>query len=423
MGPVRTTRPLLLTCAAGAGVAAGVAHASNNTHLRTPVVWDGEALCGTQDADVACGVIVDRSQGTTWHFPYGIPSEDTEVTMDEVPDSRRHQFFAFCRARAPLLDRLPGWITQADVDAAAEVIACTTPMDEGPDECAPLVDPSDVSPDDVLETAADWQGCFFRVTADDARRPITCEMAQMGIDWATDAVPVGVYAIEGYTWEPAFNLWSPRPGFVKIVDDPSDAVQDRPAAAILVEGDGLIETGDPVELPACVDALPGSTLHAEWALAPEGDEDPVWHEIAPAAPVDDGPTVIELDPPEEAEGKFIVVRATVEDPMGRSWIAYTQKELGVLPGTDCPDEGGGIVVDPDCEDGGSSESDGGSSEGSGGSGTEAGAADDGDGGSAGGGCGCHAPAPAVFSGVWLLGWRRRARRAYAAACADPSSSR
>ena len=41
--------------------------------------------------------IVDRTVDAKLVLNYTIPYEDTEGTSDEVADSRRHQFLAFCR--------------------------------------------------------------------------------------------------------------------------------------------------------------------------------------------------------------------------------------------------------------------------------------------------------------------------------------
>jgi MYXO-CTERM domain-containing protein len=394
---------------------ASEARASNETHERTPVAWDGEAVCGADDGDVVCGLVLDRSNETSLHVPYGIPLEDTDVSMDEVIDSRRHQFFALCRQPPPALERPPNWVTDADVQAAGEVIVCTTPMDEGPEECAPLADPDSVDPEDVLETSSEWAGCWYRITADDMRRPITCEMAEPGVDWDVSGLPVGVYVVEGYTWEPALNLWSLRPGFVKVLDDPQSAEEDLPAAALLSVADaedGIIYSGSSIEVEGCTDALDGSTLTAEWGALPNGPGDVTWEAFVVDQAVEDGAFVLDFDVPEEAEAEFIQIRVTVEDPMGRAWTAYLPGELGVLPGNDCPDEGGGgIVSDPDCPSGGDTTGDTGTDSGSstsGGASSDSGSANDGGQTS---GCGCAAiPSGHGAAGLVLLvlaGARRR----------------
>ena len=71
-----------------AATLSGVAYAGNGVHPRTPVVWS---------EDTPCMTVVDRSQAVSLSLDYTIPYEDTEVTPDEVADSRRHQFIALCR--------------------------------------------------------------------------------------------------------------------------------------------------------------------------------------------------------------------------------------------------------------------------------------------------------------------------------------
>ena len=61
--------------------------------------------------------IVDRTVDAKLVLNYTIPYEDTEVTSDEVADSRRHQFLAFCRGHSRQ-EPLPVWLTDADVAAA-----------------------------------------------------------------------------------------------------------------------------------------------------------------------------------------------------------------------------------------------------------------------------------------------------------------
>lgn len=336
------------------GLVPTTSDASNETHKRTPAIWDVEnAECGISEPDVACGVVIDRSGQTQWHLAYGIPFEDTEVTTDEVVDSRRHQFFATCRQRLPVKPwgSLPNWINDADVQAAGDVIVCVDPDDDGPEECGPLVDPQDVEAEDVLESNTQWAGCWERITADADRRPITCAMADAGTDWNLSGLQTGVYVIEGYTWEPAFNLWSQRPGFVKVVDDPDDVAQDVPAGAMMpLGGDGLVYTKEITELSACVDAMDGSTMSADWAALPVGNEELTWHRFIEDQSIDSGSFTLEFEAPEESEWEFIVLRMIVEDPMGRTWTAYSSRELEVVPGVDCEDDGGGLIPDPNCED-------------------------------------------------------------------------
>jgi hypothetical protein len=169
---------------ATAWIVPGAAEASNGLHPRTPVQWN----------DTVCMELVDRTADPVYLLDYDIPFEDTEVTTDEVADSRTHQFFALCR-QYHAQEYLPNWITWADLDAAA---------------AKKLVDPGAFDDLDVFETSPVWADCWSRITEDDARRPITNAMADMDVPWDTSALPAGTYIIEGYTHEPAFNMWSSR---------------------------------------------------------------------------------------------------------------------------------------------------------------------------------------------------------------------
>lgn len=377
-------------------LAPAVAQAGNGLHPRTPVVWNG----------VECRGMHDRTSAATWHVEYDIPYEDTEVTVDEVADSRRHQFFALCRDNSPQ-DFLPNWITWADVMAAGD---------------AGLVDPATITDEQVLETNADWSSCFQRINADDARLPITTENAAAGVAWDTAAVDPGGYTLFGYTWEPPFNLWVQRPGFVKVYDGDPDAV--APAIAITTGEQVLYKNGSGI-IEGCVDALQGSTLAAYWAIA---QDDPEWISFVEDEPVAGESFAIEFDAPEGLVGESGMLRVDITDPMGRTTTAYGIELVIVLP-TDDPGscgDGGGFVADPGCEDtGGSAESTGGGATDDGGivTGTSGDAGSttdpmadggdaDGDGGGK-GGCACStAPAPVPLGGAALLvlglfGLRRR----------------
>src|SRR5688500_3882464 len=83
------------------------ASAANGLEPRTPVAWPDSTPCLT---------VVDRQQEAMLHMAYGVPYEDVDVTVDEVADSRRHQFVAFCRDHSRE-EFLPIWLTWKDVEA------------------------------------------------------------------------------------------------------------------------------------------------------------------------------------------------------------------------------------------------------------------------------------------------------------------
>jgi hypothetical protein len=282
----------------------GAARAGNEAHPRTPVLWP----------DAACSSVVDRSETATLELTYAIPFEDTMLGPDELPDSRTHQFFALCRQRDPG-ELLPQWITRDDVERAAAL---------------GLVDAASVGPEQVLDEAPAWAGCFVRITADDARRPITFAAAAEPVAWTLADAPLGVHQIAGYTFEPPFNLWRARPGFVKLLADASDPAQDLPAAA-LPSADAIWPGRGTLEL--CVDAIPPIEAFVEWApFAPQLDYQPLaQHTIA--AP---GTVVLELEGPAIDEPIEAVLRVRVVDGLGREFVAHHANTLAFEPALDEP---------------------------------------------------------------------------------------
>ncbi len=300
-------RRSLAACSLASALAAcpQSARAGNEAHVRTPVLWPSQ-----------CAVIVDRSVDPTVHFDYSIPLEDTELTPDELPDSRTHQFVALCRDR-PLSEILPGWITRADVERSAMI---------------GLIDDPGVSSEAILDESAAWAGCFVRITADDDRRPITFAQAALGVDWDTSGAAPGVWTIAGYTFEPAFNLWRDRPGFVKIVDDRADPSQDLPALALL-GAEQIVEPGATIELEACADVLEPATIELEWTeFAPTLN----WQPLAELELEADGPLALAFKAPIEAAERELLIRARLTDALGRERLAYLPTRVTVLP---CPPEG------------------------------------------------------------------------------------
>lgn len=373
------------------------AKAGNGLHPRTPVDWSG----------APCMTIIDRSQTTIFALEYTIPYEDTDVTPDEVDDSRTHQFFAFCRDHHRE-EIIPGWITEADlIDSDAHGLGD-----------AELVD----AELNVLENAPQWADCWVRISDDDERRPITFAAAAEPIMWDTMALPAGTWVIEGYTYEPWTNAWWPHPGVFKIIDDP-DPAASGPAAALTFP-EQIVEYGDEATISGCVDAMDGATMTASWALGGFGTE-PVWMEFASDLDVQSGSFELAFAPPIETVSSTVLIKVEVSDPIGRSWTAHAIADIGVTEdfGDDGCDDGGGFVSDPcGTEDGGETgdpgetgESGGAGSSGdssdtgdSSGEGTSSGALDGADG----GGCNCSiGPGTGPGSGralggrgsLWLLG--------------------
>ncbi len=356
--------------------------ASNGTKPRIPVDWSG----------AACMNIIDRSASPVLNIPYSVPQEDLDQTDDEVADSRTHQFFAMCRARDPQTF-LPRWITQADI-AAAEAVGAAAP---------------DIDPEDVFETSTTWADCWNRITPDDQRRPISFAAAMEGQDWDTSTLPAGTYTIEGYTWEPALNIYSLHPGVYKIVDSP-ELEASGPALAV-TNTEEVINRDETVTIAGCVSAMEGSTITAYWGRA---EQQVQWQPFVQDDPVSGDMFAVEFTPPEELAGESAMVRVDVTDPMGRTYTNY-MRELVIVLGTDGPSDcgGGGFIGGAGCMDSsgsaGSDGSDTGDATGATGSATTPGQTGEDGGGP--GGCGCRSqgsgPGGLGLFALMLLWARRR----------------
>jgi MYXO-CTERM domain-containing protein len=367
---------------AGLSFAATAVHAGNGTKPRVLVDWTG----------TPCMTIVDRSVDPVLNIEYSVAKDDTELTPDEVDDSRTHQFFAFCRTH-DLQTFLPRWIKQDDIDRAQAKGSA----------------PDMILPEDVLDTNTTWADCWYRVNADDARRPITVAAAAEGVDWNTSTVPAGTYRLEGYTFEPPFNVWSMSPGVVKVVDDPDPAASDP---AIAVENtEELLYRDETVAIRGCVSAMDGATITAYFAAAGPAAQ---WQPFIEDEPVVGTSFAVDLTSPEELVGESAMIRVDVTDPMGRTFTNYMREFVVVLDSVDpngCPEESGGAG----CGDSGEGTIGESTISGSGGADGDASTGvtpeqDD----TGGDGCGCRAPtnrAPSVAGllAFGVLGIRRRRR--------------
>ena len=354
------------------------AAAGNGSKLRTPVIWEPGP----------CMTIVDRSANPMLHLSYTVgredPPEGQPLPAAEVDDSRTHQFFAFS-ADHPDFFFLPNWITNADVAAAAAKY---------------LVKPDDVDVEDVLETHPEWSDRFLRITADDDRRPITFETAALGVDWDTSSAPAGTWVVQGYTYEPAFNIYERRPGVVKLIDGGSP--EDYAPAVAFGREELLIYRNSVVTLRGCADAMEGSLLTAEWSLL---QPEPQWVPFVVDLQVDSGELELELVPPAELVGAQGLLRATVRDPMGRAYTTHALQAIEVL------DQDGPNACSTACDGADTAGATSGDASTDAGDASSGAPADDSGGGR---GCGCtHVPhrggATALLPFSLVL-WRRRAAR-------------
>jgi MYXO-CTERM domain-containing protein len=297
-----------------------LAQAGNGAHPRTPVDWSG----------APCMTIIDRSAGVSvYPLTYAIPYEDIELTPDEVDNSRTHQFFAYCRDRH-LEDILPGWITEVDVQAA---------VDKG----LGTIDVVDLELD-VLENAPDWASCWSRISEDADRRPITFAAAAEPVPWDTSMLPAGTYVVDGYTYEPWYNLWSPHPGVFKIVDDLDPAASPPAAALTFVEQ--TVNWGDEASITGCVDAMDGATMTLSWSNGNINGE-PNWMPFAEDVPAPTGTFDLGFVPPIEAASNSVMIKLDIVDPLDREWTAYSRAYIAVVEGTgDTGCDSGSFVSNP-----------------------------------------------------------------------------
>lgn len=307
---VRRLLPLLVLASVPA-LPAAPAHAANGLRPRTPAVFDG----------VPCLQSVER--GTPLDIEYSVTFDDTELTPDELPDSRKHQFFAFSRTNWNFA--FPVWINQSDFDRAEANGDITV----------------EFGPDDILESSSPWPAdTWVRITPDDPRLPITLEQAAMGVTWDTTDVAPGTWLVAAYTWEPENNLWSPRFGAVR-VEEPGDPESAGPTV-FLPRQDGLLANrGEPLAVAGCVQAPEGSTITASWGTIAGGIDEPEWIPFLEDEPVESGELELELVAPAEA-GATIKLRVEITDPQGRSYVAYTPTTIAVVGEVmETGDDGGG----------------------------------------------------------------------------------
>lgn len=308
---------LLLLGSALPWTAAPTAWATNGEKPRVPVKWinSGE-----------CIATFDKAQRSSTHLQYNFEGPDDVMppeSMDELPDSRKHQFFAFCRHQHRQ-ELLPRWITAQDHQRALQF-----GMDTG------------VSGNDfILEQHPQWAGCVHRINADDARLPITHAQARQGVAWNFAALPTGSYVLQAYTWEPPENIWTnpPRPGVVRVWDSRKESL---PPPALSFDESNLIGyKNQTLQIQGCLASAPNSTWSVDYAPLPAAGQPVHWTPLQGPTPVTT-PT-FRLDfiaPPDKLAGpstKFML-RATITDPQGRSYIGYSRGDLIVL-GIDAPDD-------------------------------------------------------------------------------------
>lgn len=293
-----------------------VASAANGAVPRTPPVF----------VDPQCLTVVDRTVDPVFQLDFSIPFEDVELTPDEPSDARTFQFFAVCRDFSAA-EALPPWISADDVMRS---------IASGAIEQAP-------SPAQVLEGNAAWSSghdgapdtCVLPVNGANDRIPITCAATDGGAAWDTSAAPAGNYLIWGYTFQPSVNLWTPRPGVVRVVD--GDDASLPPVVSLMSPwGEPQVYADDGFRIVGCMAGVPGTVVRVEWTAINQDLDDPAaWAPVADDLDAASGTFDLLFLPPPEAVNQAVVVRATATDPQGRTWVAHARGAMIVLPGDGC----------------------------------------------------------------------------------------
>ena len=308
-----------IVLAGGIILAPTAARAANGILPRSPTLFPG----------APCMLTVDKAKQSTIHFDYMVGFEDapTNLTMDELDDSRTHQFFALDHLLFDSVPSLPNWITQSDFDRAATKQMFVNTY----------------GPEDFLETSTEWGSAdWVRITPDDARLPISNAQAAMGFDWDISDVAPGTWIVLGYTFEPENNKWSPRRGAVRIID--SGQSSDLGPSAWIYAGAMLDESSpvgtatqaQPYEVPYCVVAAPGSKMTASWGLL-EGVDEPDWVPFVDGEDVPaDGDHTFTLEPPSATADSTIKLRLVIDQPDGSSIETFSVGKVQVIGDPNAP---------------------------------------------------------------------------------------
>ncbi|MBV1857061.1 MAG: hypothetical protein KUG77_01525 [Nannocystaceae bacterium] len=279
------------------------ARASNSARPRTAPVFDSRT----------CLLEVDVSKDPFLRFSYDLPYEDTDLTEDELPDSRTLRFALISQPVHPT-QTLPNWLDRDDAERA---------LDAGLIETAP-------DAEDVASESSEWNGRITGLRS--APRHLSCdEPREVEVDMSRTAP--GVYELWAYTFEPPLNLWTHRPGLVVI----SDGLVTAPGAALrtvtpqLGDGPGL-----GVSMRGC--GVVGTTVRVSWIDAAAADfADPAaWTPLAETVLAD---ASLQLDAavPGEVRDRGVMFRLDVERD-GEQWtsglhgpVSFSADSEGIAP--------------------------------------------------------------------------------------------
>lgn len=224
--------------------------------------------------DAPCVVVADKRAQGHLDISYSVWMDDTAIEAGDIPvsDAKTHQFFALAGTiytigvddlYVPFTDLegrgvvYPLWITHKDVQRSAAAVELATGV---------TADQTDLPPARVLETRPDLEGSWLRITADDARRPITASQALHPVRWMLADVPAGVYTVAGYVFSPPYNAWAPRPGVVKVID-----AAHNPAAGALERVNEVVFAYQGRRVKGCVDVPDDTKLDAYYFVEEKPD--------------------------------------------------------------------------------------------------------------------------------------------------------
>jgi hypothetical protein len=315
-----------------------IAHALSSPHA----VWAHPSMAEAPLFGMAadCVQVVDKQMTEVLHVSYTVGADDTALVQGDiaVPDAKTHQFFAF---RGALLAHdfgeelfpfappgaasivLPSWITNADVKRAARA---TNTLD------GTAFSEADIPAGAVLDAEPTLAGSYLRVTADDARVPITLAQSLAGVDWALADVDPGLYTFAGYVFSPPYNGWAPRAQLIEIVDGSAAG----PVANIeRIEGGLFPYQGRKVR--GCVATPEGSQLKGWFTVVDRPESG--WIEWLPSEAVTSGPlSLCFRDPRPELTGS-VRLRFDLTAPDGTTRSFYSPDTVAALPGSGACAEG------------------------------------------------------------------------------------
>ena len=194
-----------MTLACGGVVVAPSSAMGHSNEPRTAVIFD----------DVnTCALTVDRAADPTVMMTYSIAMEDLPNPDHDLPDAKTHQFIAVCRS----------WSTREPPPRYLAVDDLQRSIDIGYEEPSALDDP-----EMTFETSIVWENCWRRITADDARLPLTPDAALDGVVWDTTDVEAPAWFPVGPSFDPPGDRRERAPYAIRVEDDlaaPVDAGDD-----------------------------------------------------------------------------------------------------------------------------------------------------------------------------------------------------